>query len=231
MKSAARGLLITGTDTGVGKTMLGCALAFAARARGMRVGVMKPAETGCVEAGGELVPSDARALLYSASSQLPLDLACPYRYRSPLAPARAAEADGLPAPDPDTIADNFRQIASRSDLVIVEGAGGVTVPLTWQFNFADLALRLGLDVVLVVGNRLGCLNAAVLSVHYARARALKLVGCVLSDTESVSTSAIETNPDSLPRLIDVPYLGRIRHKEPVSLAIITALLEPASAPQ
>ncbi len=220
-----RAMMITGTDTGVGKTLVGCALAFAAKARGMRVGVMKPAETECAKLRGELVPADAQALLYAASSELPLTLACPYRYPSPLAPARAAEADGLPAPEPEHIERCFREIAARSDFVIVEGAGGISVPITWGFNYADLALRLGLEVVLVVGNRLGCLNAAFLSVHYAKARGVKLRGCVLSDVEPEATPATETNADSLQRLVDVPYFGRIRHKEPVSLAIIGSLLE------
>ncbi len=225
----ARALMITGTDTGVGKTLLGCALAFAAKARGMRVGVMKPAETGCAGADGELMPADARALIYAASSDLSLDLVCPYRYRSPLAPARAAEADRLAPPDPERIERCFREIAARSDFVIVEGAGGIAVPLTWSFNYADLALRLGLEVVLVVGNRLGCLNAAVLTVHYAKARGFDLRGAVLSDVEPEATPATETNADSLARLVDVPYLGRIRHKEPVSLAIIGSILERGHA--
>lgn len=113
--------------------------------------------------------------------------------------------------------------------MIVEGSGGIATPIGWDFNCADLALRLDLDVVLVVGNRQGCLNPAVLSVHYARARGLTLLGCVLSDTEPVTESALEANPDSLSRLVDVPCLGRIRHKEPVSLAIIGALLGEAIA--
>ncbi len=225
-----RRLLITGTDSEVGKTLLGCAVAFAARARGMRVGVMKPAETGCARSGGDFRPDDAMALVSAGASRLPLDLVCPYRYGSPLSPARAAEADGLPSPDPATIERNFSAIADEGDFMIVEGAGGIATPIAWDFNSADLALRLDLDVVLVVGNRPGGLNAAVLSVHYARARGLKLLGCVLSDTAPVTESALEANPDSMRRLLDVPYLGRIRHKEPVSLAIISALLGETSAP-
>ncbi len=221
-----RAVLITGTDTGVGKTLVGCALAFAAKARGMRVGVMKPAETGCAAVDGALVPADAKALLCASSAQFPLELVCPYRYPSPLAPARAAEADRLAPPDPQQIERCFREISAQSDFVIVEGAGGITVPLDWNFNYADLARGLGLEVVLVVGNRLGCLNATVLTVHYAKARGLDLRGVVLSDVEPEATPATETNTDSLKRLLDVPYLGRIRHKEPVSLAIIESILEP-----
>src|SRR5262249_39584255 len=105
----ANGLLITGTDTGVGKTMVGCALGFAMKVRGLRVGVMKPAETGCREEAGELIPNDAVALRASASANHPLEIVCPYRYRSPLAPAAAAEADRIPPPDPETIVKRFEQ--------------------------------------------------------------------------------------------------------------------------
>ena len=87
-----RGLFIAGTEPGSGKTLIGCALAFAAHSRGMRVGVMKPIETGCREVDGVLEPADARGLSYAAASDLPMELICPYRYRSPLAPAVAVVA-------------------------------------------------------------------------------------------------------------------------------------------
>ncbi|HVN90553.1 MAG TPA: dethiobiotin synthase [Candidatus Binataceae bacterium] len=218
--------MITGTDTGVGKTLVGCALASAAKASGMRVGVMKPAETGCERVSGELVAADAQAMVAAAGSDLPMDLVCPYRYPSPLAPARAAEADGVDAPDPDYVDRCFRQIAAQSDLVIVEGAGGISVPIRWGFDYADLALKLGLGVILVVGNRLGCLNATVLTAHYARSRGLNLRGYVLSDIEATISPAVTTNEDSLRRLIDVPMLGRMRHNEPMGPATVKAILEP-----
>ena len=103
------GILITGTDVAVGKTLIGCALAFAAHARGMRVGVMKPIDTGCREAAGILESADARGLAYAAASNLPIELICPYRYRSPLAPAAAAEAEGVAPPDLFEIADAYRR--------------------------------------------------------------------------------------------------------------------------
>src|ERR1700687_5979092 len=95
----ARGLFIAGTEVGVGKTLIGCALAFAAHARGMRVGVMKPIETGCREVAGFLEPADARGLAYLAACDLPIELICPYRYRSSLAPAAAADHERVAPPD------------------------------------------------------------------------------------------------------------------------------------
>jgi dethiobiotin synthetase len=220
----ASGIFITGTDTGVGKTMVGCALAFAMKVRGLRVGVMKPAETGCGEDAGQLMPADAIALRASASAIHPLDIICPFRYRSPLAPAAAAQADSMPPPDPARILSMYERIATDSDAVLVEGAGGLAVPLTWQFNYADLAAALGLKLILVVANRLGCLNATVLSIDYALRRGLPVAGYILNDAEPVSSAAARTNAKSLKHLTAVPALGSVRHKEPLPLEIVDNVL-------
>src|SRR6266852_2965429 len=103
-----RSYLITGTDLEVGKTTVGCALGFAFKARGMRVGVMKPVETGCARVAGMLDPVDARALALASSCTLPLELICPYRYAAALAPAAAAQIERSPAPDIGNIARSFR---------------------------------------------------------------------------------------------------------------------------
>ncbi len=218
-------LLITGTDTGVGKTMVGCALAFALKVRGLRVGVMKPVETGCAPGTDGLQPADAIALRASASAGHPLEVICPYRYPSPLAPAAAAEIDGLAPPDPEQIRRLFERIAMDSDVVLVEGAGGIAVPLTWNFNYADLAATLDLGVILVVANRLGCLNSALLSIEYARSRHLRINGYILNDTEPLSSPATRSNAESLSRLTEVPALGSVRYKEPLPLAIVAKVLD------
>jgi dethiobiotin synthetase len=217
-------ILITGTDTGVGKTMVGCALGFAMKVRGLRVGVMKPAETGCKEEAGELMPNDAITLRASASAIHPLEIICPYRYRSPMAPAAAAQADGLPPADPARIIALFERIAADSDVVMVEGAGGIAVPLTWDFNYADLAATLGLDLILVVANRLGCLNSTLLSIEYAARRNLRVAGYILNDTEPESSAATRTNAESLKHLTQVPALGSVRYKQPLPLEIVKNVL-------
>ncbi|MGH7778750.1 MAG: dethiobiotin synthase [Candidatus Binataceae bacterium] len=209
--------LITGTGTGVGKSAVGCAIGFALRARGMRVGVMKPAETGC-EAGadagaGILEPADARALALASGCDLPLELICPYRYRSPLAP-----------PDFEHILDCFRKIESASDAVLVEGAGGLAVPIVWGVDFADLAAKLRLPLIVVVANRLGCLNAAMLTFNYAQSKQLKISGWLLNDVEPALTPASLTNAASLARMTEVPCLGTMRHKEPLAKTVIEKLL-------
>src|SRR5271170_4837335 len=130
-----RRFLISGTDTGVGKTTVGCSLAFSFQVRGMRVGVMKPVETGCAEREGKLIAADAEALHGGAFAAYSIDLVCPFRYRAPVAPAVAAELDGVAPPDIDRIIECFREIDGQSDVMIVEGAGGLLVPITWERNF------------------------------------------------------------------------------------------------
>jgi dethiobiotin synthetase len=229
MRSMARRLLITGTDTGVGKTTVGCALAFAFKARGMRVGVMKPAETGCEPcADGSLEPAEARALAYAAACSMPLDLIAPFRYRSPLAPAAAAEVDALPAPDFERIAQCFRAIEAESDIVIVEGAGGIAAPITWSRDYADLAWLLDLEVIVVIANRLGCLNLATLTLRYAENRGLKIAGYLLNDVEPATSPAADTNEASMARLTHERSLGRVRFREPLGKSIVDKLVANGS---
>jgi dethiobiotin synthetase len=211
----SRKFLITGTDTGVGKTTVGCALAFALRMRGLRVGVMKPVETGVAQ-----TPIDAEALKAASGSEQSLDVICPVRYKAPLAPAVAAELEGSPQPDMALIARSFSKIAAASDVVLVEGAGGLAVPITWQNNYADLARELDLEIVLVVANRLGCLNSTLLTLDYAAHRRLRVKGYILNQAEDDNSPAAATNADALRRLTDVPCLGSVRHKEPLPLAIV-----------
>lgn len=216
--------LISGTDTSVGKTTVGCALAFGFKARGMRVGVMKPVETGCPERDGKLQPLDAIALCIAASSSHPVELICPYRYRAPLAPVAAAELEGAELPELGRIESAYRKIEAESDVTLVEGAGGLMVPIGWRENFADLALALKVELVLVVANRIGCLNATLLSLEYAKRRGLGVRGYVLNDSEPGPSLAAKTNADSLGRLTDVQCLGHIRHKTPPAPELFERLL-------
>jgi len=219
-----RRFLITGTGDGVGKTTVGCALGFALRARGMRVGVMKPVETGCAEIDGLLQPRDADALALAVGSIAPLELICPYRYRSALAPAAAAGIDRLPPPDLANIARCFREIAADNDAVLVEGAGTIAAPITRHSDFADLAAMLGLEVIVVVGNRPGCANAATLTIQRSESRGLKVAGYILCDCDPATSSETEDTEASLKRLLEVPYLGRMRHREPLARTIVEKLL-------
>ena len=190
----------------------------------MRVGVMKPVETGCAEVGGELQALDASALALAAGSQLPMDLICPYRYRSSMAPVAAAAADNLPPPDLDNIARCFHEIAAQNNALLVESAGVLATPITSDADFADLASLLALEVIVVIGNRLGCVNSAVLTLNHADSHGLTIAGSILCDVDTPSSPAMETNADSLRRLTSARYLGRMRYREPLAKVVVEALL-------
>jgi dethiobiotin synthetase len=219
-----RNFLIASTGFRAGKSLVACALGFAFRARGLRVGVMKPVAVGCDLAGGTPDPADIRGVALASGCTLALDMICPYRYVSPLAPPAAAHADGLPPPDFARIEHCYRQIAAASDVVIVEAVGGIAEPLSWETDTADLAARLGLGAIIVVANQVGCVGAARLAVLHARARGVEVAGLILND-------AAPGAPDSatvarvVERGADAPILGAMRFREPLALSVVEKLLK------
>jgi dethiobiotin synthetase len=215
--AAKHQFLITGTDTGVGKTTVACSLAALFRRRGMRVGVMKPAETGCVARDGEMMALDAIALRAAAVSNDAIELICPYRYATPVAPAAAAVVEDREPPDLRRIAAIYDRLAADRDVMLVEGAGGIAVPLTWSENYTDLARSLNLELILVVGNRLGCINGTLLSLEYAANRGVRVRGYILNDLEPESSPAAETNAQSLESLLPGRCLGAMRYGHPLSV--------------
>jgi dethiobiotin synthetase len=216
--------LITGTDSRVGKTMVGCALAFAFKVRALRVGVMKPIETGCLSTAEGLVAADGAALIASASSDLPLELVSPYRYRSAMAPVAAAEADGASPPSFATIVRAYREIAARSDVTIVEDSGGLAAPIDWERNYADLALELKLEVILVVASRASFINAAALTFDYAARRGIPVRGFILNALDRDGSASVGRDAAAIARLTRAACLGKVRFKEPLGLAIVERLL-------
>jgi dethiobiotin synthetase len=222
--AAKHQFLISGTDTGVGKTTVACSLAALYRRRGMRVGVMKPAETGCVTRDGQMMALDAIALRAAAVSNDAIEAICPYRYATPLAPAAAAVLEDREPPELSRIAAIYERMAADRDVMLVEGAGGIAVPITWSENYADLARLLNLELVLVVGNRLGCINGTVLSLEYAAQRGVRVRGYILNDLEAKSSPASETNAQSLESLLPGQCLGVMRYGHPLSVEIGERLL-------
>lgn len=210
----SRAYLVTGTDTGIGKTTVACCLAAGLAARGRRVGVMKPVETGCEpDAAGVLVPADATRLRFFSGCREPLERICPERFRAPLAPSAAARREGRRV-DLRTLAATVREIASAHDVSFIEGAGGLLVPVDGRTTFADLARDWQLPVLVVVGNRLGALNHAQLTVAHARAAGLHVAGYLLNTLAPVMDVAMETNAALLEELIGpplgtVPWLGPV----------------------
>lgn len=203
-----RSLLITGTDTGVGKTFVGCGLAAALTERGCSVGVLKPAETGCALQDGELLPDDAPRLAAFARSTLPVDQLCPYRFAPPLAPSVAAEMAGVSI-DPQRLRAVFQAQVPHHDVMLVEGAGGLLVPLVGRYSFADLARELELTLLVVMGSKLGALNHTLLTLHCAQAMALPVAGYIVNHPFPTVDLAIQTNVRTLAGLTDVPCRGVI----------------------
>jgi dethiobiotin synthetase len=169
------GVFISGTDTGVGKTRVGCALVHALRARGMRVGVMKPVETGVEEAG----PQDALALARAANRSDALAEISPLRFALPTAPSVAAKAEGRTI-DIDQLLKGFETLEQNCDWLLVEGAGGLRVPLSPGCDMIDLAERMALPILIVARASLGTINHTLLSLGAIEERGLPLAGVVIS---------------------------------------------------
>jgi len=200
-----RGLLITGTDTGVGKTFVACGLAMALRKRGLRMAAFKPAETGCKRdaRSQELIPADARLLQQAAHTEASLELICPYRFEAPVAPWVAALREGKTI-EPSHLAECYRELASHHDLVLVETAGGILVPLAERFHYGDLARMLNLPVLIVAGSKLGVINHTLITLAFLRGTGLQILACVLNHPYDENTPAVQTNAEALHQLAGVP---------------------------
>jgi len=209
-------LFITGTDTGVGKTYVGCALAAAVRARGLRVGVMKPVETGVVREA-----EDALALRAASGDPGPLDDVCPYRLRAPLAPAVAARLEGVTI-DVERLVALIQRRAREADVLLVEGAGGLLVPVAGRVTWAELAARLALPLVIVAANRLGTVNHCALTARVATAAGLSTRGFVLSQPAVATDESAATNADTIATLTGLPVLATLAHG-PASPAVAARL--------
>jgi dethiobiotin synthetase len=170
-----RGIFVTGTDTGVGKTFVAAALLRGLAAGGLRAVGMKPVAAGLD--AGDLVPADTRALIAAGNVDAPLADMSPYAFAPPIAPELAARAAGVTI-DLEAIGAAYSRLAARADAVVVEGAGGALVPLSAVADMLDIAARLHLPVLLVVGVRLGCINHALLTALAVRARGLTVAGWV-----------------------------------------------------
>ncbi len=231
-----RGLFITGTDTDVGKTVVTAALAHAFKQRGMSVGVMKPVATGCRRGpGGRLISSDVEQLLRASGAADPVELVSPYRFAPPAAPlVAAAEASSAVPPSVislDRVEEAFHQLARRHDFVLVEGIGGLLVPLNEKQTVADLARRLGLPVLIVARAGLGTLNHTLLTIETARSAGLDIFGVVLNGGTGRPSLAERTNPAVIERLggvkivSTIPKLSKPSVKQIASHLKIPAILQ------
>jgi dethiobiotin synthetase len=192
-------LIVTGTDTGVGKTLVAGAIARYFRRRGVRVGVLKPAATGCVRRREGLVSEDAEFLAHCADTPFPLDVVCPERYAEPLAPAVAAERAGIPL-DWQSVQRSVDAITGESDVLIVEGVGGLMVPMDPRHTFLDVCKWLGSPTVIVSRPALGTINHTLLTLDALRRAGVRVPGVVINRyPPETPPAAEETNPRAIER--------------------------------
>ncbi len=195
---------VTGTDTGVGKTLVSCALLHGFAAQGKRAAGFKPVAAGCDPDGRN---GDAKALQAASTVWLPYEQVNPYCLAQAMAPHLAARQQGLRIELPRIVA-GYQNLASQCDVVIVEGAGGFYVPLNGDEGGAELARELGLPVILVVGMRLGCLNHALLTTRAIEDCGIKYAGWIANVADS-SMAALPENVAALQERIAAPLLGTV----------------------
>jgi dethiobiotin synthetase len=219
---------VTGTDTEIGKTLISSALLYALTQQDVRAAGMKPVAAGAEMRDGVLHNDDVDSLMAAANVSLPPDLMVPYLMREPAAPHRAAELEGVRIDGAHILACHAR-VQEMADAVVVEGVGGFRVPLSDDFDTADLAQKLGLPVMLVVGLRLGCISHALLTVEAIVARGLKLAGWVANLVDP-QMRHVEANLEALQARIPAPLLGYVPRLPQASAAAAAHYLDFSGLP-
>lgn len=194
---------ITGTDTGVGKTIIAGALAAAFREKGIDVGVMKPVASGGWD--------DARFLIKSAGVEDNIFLVNPYCLATPVAPAVAAEIEKLKI-DIGRIKAAYEELSRRHEMVIVEGVGGLLVPIYKKYLVTDLIKDLDLPIIIVAKPGLGTINHTLLTISQARRSRIKVLGVIINNYDEATAGIAEkTAPEVIEKVGSVPILGIVRH--------------------
>jgi dethiobiotin synthetase len=202
----SRGIFVTGTDTGVGKTLAAAAIARLLRNRGINVGVMKPVTSGCGDRDGKRFSEDAELLAWSAGCDPADPDIAPYCFAAPVAPSVAAAMEGIRI-DFTLIRDSYERLAGRHDFMIVEGAGGLMVPLTGGLMVADLIGRLALPALVIARPGLGTVNHTVLTCYAARQLGIEVRGIIINNYPEHPDRAAESAPHLIDSLSGAPLLG------------------------
>jgi len=202
------GIFITGTDTGVGKTVVAAGLAIALRERGIKVGMMKPVATGCHGSDGRLISQDAAFLLEAGANEYPA-LTNPARFRNPLSPNVAALLEKREV-NLESIHSAYRELQKHYDFLIIEGIGGLLVPITKDYFVANLVREFQLPLVIVARGGLGTINHTLLTVDAAIIRGFEIRGLIFNRVPTVNYSMAEvTNPKVIHDLTGIPVLGTL----------------------
>ncbi len=209
-------IFITGTDTGVGKTLVAsCICAYCSLVKGLDVGVMKPFESGLNLRGKDLLPWDAITLREASGSQDDLSLINPYAFEAPLAPEAASELEHVRI-DLETADRIYDRLLKSHDMLVVEGAGGLLVPIKRDFFFVDLVKRWGVPVIIISRLGLGTLNHTLLTYALCKREGIRVIGVILNNIEGREDIAARTNPAVLAKYLDVPILGTFPYNEVLS---------------
>jgi dethiobiotin synthetase len=208
MSRTPRGFFITGTDTGVGKTVVAAALARHLRDRGLRVGVLKPVTSGAVAREGRLVSEDAELLCWASGCTAHDRDMAPFLLPEPLAPSEAAARAGIEISVP-SIEQAYARLTACHDVTIVEGAGGLLVPLADELLVADLAGRLALPLIIVARAGLGTVNHTLMTCECARARNLAISGIIINGMTQPPSPAEEYAPRLIERYSGLPVLATL----------------------
>ncbi len=206
-----KGVFVTGSDTGVGKTVIAGAIAAAIKAQGLSVGIMKPVASGAKEIDGRLVSEDVVYLKKIIDSADDDDLVNPIRLKQPIAPTIAAAKSGVQI-DIDKVWKAYEELTNRHDFVVVEGIGGLMVPIDDTLFVADMACKMDLPLVIVSRDYLGTINHTLLTVEYARSRNLRIKGIIINMLKGDDDVVREIEKYS-----SAPILGTIHFKENVSV--------------
>jgi dethiobiotin synthetase len=202
-----KGFFITGTDTGVGKTVITVAVIKAIRLLGLSACGMKPIETGCIKEGDVLVPSDGMFIKTIAHMDEKVKQISPCCFESPLAPLPASEIEGIPV-NLEEIKKSFLKLSKDYEAVVVEGLGGLLVPIERDYFVIDLARNFGLPVIVVSRPGLGTLNHTMLTVKYAIKEGLNVAGTIINYTQPPEdTLAEDTNPEIMKQISPIPIIG------------------------
>ena len=215
-----RGLFITGTDTGVGKTYVTAALARALARQGLKVGAYKPVATGvATDADGRPYWADVETLAAALADRQDDERICPQRFRAPAAPPVAAGLEGARV-DAQLLRAGANWWRGRVDILLVEGVGGLLCPLTHDETIADLAGDLGFPLLIVSRQALGTINHTLLTIEVARSRGLRMAGVVLNEVQpAASDASAGTNADEIESRGQVPVLTLVRHADPAGLLL------------
>ena len=202
-----RGVFITGTDTEVGKTVIAAGLASAIKAKGIDVGIMKPVVTGATRNKGGLISDDVQFLLSAIESHDENDLVNPVALELPLAPLVASRLEEYDI-DIRKIQDAFSKLTKKHDFIVVEGIGGILVPIKEDYCVSDMIKDMGLPVIVVSRPGLGTINHTLLTIREAQSRGIEVMGFIINGANKEETGIAErTNPKIIQELSRVPLLG------------------------